>query len=70
MRMEITVSEPRALELVRADKDLIGNLNPQERAQPGKHHHPERRSRPGRARECRRQRGRTERRGAGRPWGR
>ena len=26
MRMEITVSEPRALELVRADKDLIGNL--------------------------------------------
>ncbi|HMB09345.1 flagellar hook-length control protein FliK, partial [Saliniramus sp.] len=26
MRMEITVSEPRALEMVRADKDLIGNL--------------------------------------------
>ncbi len=26
MRMEITVSEPRALEMVRADKELIGNL--------------------------------------------
>lgn len=26
LRMEITVSEPRALEMVRADKDLIGNL--------------------------------------------
>jgi chemotaxis protein MotD len=26
MRMEITVADPRALEMVRADKDLIGNL--------------------------------------------